>query len=220
MRVWLPAVSERTYAAVTVVLLHAAVGWALLQLEGVRKALREAGPAMLSFTVNTAAAPREHPVAPPRPKPVHRAVPPPVREAPPPAAAASEPLPEAPPLAPAPAGEMLSVPAAEPPAGHAAPVASLPVTPPDFGASYLRNPAPAYPLASRRLREQGRVLLRVYVTAQGEPEQVRVHESSGHARLDEAARDAVGRWRFVPAKQGTRALAAWVIVPVRFALEE
>jgi protein TonB len=47
-----------------------------------------------------------------------------------------------------------------------------------------------------------------------------VHESSGHARLDEAAREAVGRWRFVPAKQGTRALAAWVLVPVRFALEQ
>lgn len=214
--------SERAYAAITVVLLHAAVGWALLQLEGVRKALREAGPVMLSFTVSTSATTQAEPVEPPRPKLLRRAPPPPAREAPPAPviAAASEPVPDAQPPAPAPAGEIVSLPVREPPVERADPVASLPVTPPDFGASYLRNPAPAYPLASRRLREQGRVLLRVYVTAQGEAEQVLVHESSGHARLDEAAREAVGRWRFVPAKQGTRALAAWVLVPVRFALEQ
>lgn len=214
--------SERAYAAITVVLLHAAVGWALLQLEGVRKALREAGPVMLSFTVSRSATTRAEPVEPPRPKPVRRAPPPPAREAPPPPviAAASEPVPDAQPLAPAPAGEIVSLPVREPSVERADPVASLPVTPPDFGASYLQNPAPAYPLASRRLREQGRVLLRVHVSATGEPQQVLLHESSGHARLDEAARAAVERWRFVPAKQGTRALAAWVVVPVRFTLEE
>jgi protein TonB len=215
-------VTERAYAAIAVVLLHAAAGWALLQLEGVRKALREAAPVMLSFSVSTPAAPRAKPLEPPRPEPVRRASAPPAREAPPPPviAAASEPVPDAQPLAPAPSGEIVSLAAPESPVGRAEPVASLPVTPPDFGASYLRNPAPAYPLASRRLREQGRVLLRVYVTAAGEVQQVLLHESSGHARLDDAAREAVVRWRFVPAKQGTRALAAWVLVPVRFALEE
>lgn len=36
-----------------------------------------------------------------------------------------------------------------------------------FDADYLHNPIPAYPAFSLRLREEGRVLLKVWVTAQG-----------------------------------------------------
>ena len=38
-------------------------------------------------------------------------------------------------------------------------------------------------------------------------------------RLDQAALDAVRQWRFVPARQGEQAVAAWVLVPIQFALE-
>ena len=31
--------------------------------------------------------------------------------------------------------------------------------------------------------------------------------------------DTVKRWRFVPARQGDRAVAAWVLVPITFSLE-
>jgi len=92
------------------------------------------------------------------------------------------------------------------------------VAPPRFDADYLHNPAPAYPALSRRLGEEGRVLLRVYVHADGSAGQVEVRESSGYERLDRAAREAVARWRFVPARQGERPVAAWVLVPISFSL--
>lgn len=105
-----------------------------------------------------------------------------------------------------------------------APVRPAPEAPPAvvaarFDAAYLNNPAPAYPPLSRRMREEGKVMLRVQVTAEGLPAQVDLAESSGFARLDAAAREAVQRWRFVPAKQGGQPVAAAVIVPVVFKLE-
>jgi len=49
---------------------------------------------------------------------------------------------------------------------------------------------------------------------------VLVSRSSGHAELDAAALDVVKkRWRFVPAKQGDRAIVGWVIVPLEFELK-
>lgn len=88
-----------------------------------------------------------------------------------------------------------------------------------FDADYLHNPKPVYPPLSRRLGEEGKVLLKVSVTAQGTAEQVEVHKSSGFTRLDSAARDAVYRWRFVPARRGDEPVAASVLVPITFALE-
>lgn len=88
-----------------------------------------------------------------------------------------------------------------------------------FDADYLHNPKPVYPSASRRLGEQGKVLLRVYVSADGRAEKVEVKTSSGFQRLDQSAEDAVSRWRFVPAKRGDQAVAAWVQVPITFQLD-
>lgn len=94
-----------------------------------------------------------------------------------------------------------------------------PVTAPVFDASYLENPEPAYPALSRRLGEQGRVILRVLVNAGGTTDEVQLRASSGHGRLDEAARDTVRRWKFVPARNGAEPCAAWVLVPISFRLE-
>jgi protein TonB len=91
--------------------------------------------------------------------------------------------------------------------------------PPDFNAGYLNNPPPAYPSISRRSGEQGRVILRVLVSAAGNPEKVELRTSSTFSRLDEAALGAVRRWRFVPARQGDKPVAAWVLVPIIFTLE-
>ena len=88
-----------------------------------------------------------------------------------------------------------------------------------FDAAYLHNQKPVYPVASRRLGEEGRVLLRVRVSAHGQPLEVDVKQSSGFSRLDEAARAAVERWRFVPARQGTEAVEASVLVPLHFSLD-
>lgn len=108
------------------------------------------------------------------------------------------------------------------PAVAAAPVVaastSQEVAAPRFDADYLDNPAPLYPPLSRKLGEGGRVLLHVFVAADGQASKVDIRESSGFERLDRAARDAVQRWRFVPARQGDKAVAAWVLVPVSFSL--
>jgi protein TonB len=94
------------------------------------------------------------------------------------------------------------------------------VSPPKFHADFLHNPRPRYPLMSRKRHEEGEVLLRVRVDAQGRPESVELHTSSGHKRLDIAASSAVQEWRFVPARQGGLNVAAWVVVPIQFNLEK
>jgi protein TonB len=89
-----------------------------------------------------------------------------------------------------------------------------------FSASYLQNPAPRYPLAARRAGEQGTVTLKVLVSIEGLPRRVEIEKTSGSSRLDTAARDAVGRWRFNPARRGNAPIESWVLVPVVFRLEE
>ncbi len=92
------------------------------------------------------------------------------------------------------------------------------IIPPDFTAAYLDNPAPAYPPMSKRMREQGTVLLRVLVNPEGRADKVEIQTSSGSSRLDTAAQNTVQKWRFAPAKQGVQAIASWVIVPIDFQL--
>ena len=91
---------------------------------------------------------------------------------------------------------------------------------PRFDAGYLKNPGPAYPAASRRLREEGRVVLRVLVEADGRASEVTIKTSSGFPRLDQAAENAVRRWKFVPARQGDDAVRAAVLVPIVFNLRD
>ena len=96
--------------------------------------------------------------------------------------------------------------------------AAAAVIQPKFDADYLNNPKPSYPSISHRLGEEGVVMLRVYVSAQGTPDQIQLLKSSGFARLDQAAQEAVARWRFVPARQGKIAIAEWVDIPITFQL--
>ena len=97
--------------------------------------------------------------------------------------------------------------------------ASAAVTVARFDANYLHNPRPAYPPLSRRLGEEGKVLLRVRVSKEGLADAVNLEKSSNFERLDEAARAVVARWRFVPARRGDEAIEATVIVPIVFRLE-
>jgi protein TonB len=90
---------------------------------------------------------------------------------------------------------------------------------PSADADYLKNPPPAYPRASRRLGEQGTVIVRVFISSQGLPEKAEVRTSSGFARLDQAALEAVQRWRFVPGRRSGTPEAMWFNIPVRFVLE-
>ena len=77
---------------------------------------------------------------------------------------------------------------------------------------------PSYPSNVRRLGVEGTTKLRVHVTADGRVGDVVVETSAGHADLDQAAVDAVRRWRFEPARRGTEAVPMWVRLPVEFRL--
>lgn len=94
------------------------------------------------------------------------------------------------------------------------------VSQPRFDADYLRNPSPAYPLISRRMGEEGKVILRVQVSIQGTAESVEIRHSSGSMRLDESAQKTVRTWKFIPAQKGDIAVQSWVLVPIVFKLEQ
>ncbi len=96
---------------------------------------------------------------------------------------------------------------------------AAPTSLPHLNADYLDNPAPAYPAESRQAGEQGKVLLRVLVNANGNVDQITLRKSSGHARLDDAAMDTVKQWSFVPAQRASQAVSAWVVIPISFSLE-
>ncbi|MGE5469562.1 MAG: energy transducer TonB [Bacteroidota bacterium] len=122
-----------------------------------------------------------------------------------------------------PALAVAAVAAVEPARAPAAAVtasAPAPLVAARFDAAYLHNPEPRYPPLSRRLGEEGRVLLKVRVSTAGQPLAVELEKSSNFERLDEAARQVVQRWRFVPARRGDEAVEASVIVPLVFHLED
>ena len=106
-------------------------------------------------------------------------------------------------------------------AGEPAPAPTVPsLVAARFDAAYLNNPRPAYPAASRRLGEEGKVVLKVRVAADGRALAVDLEKSSNFERLDEAACQAVARWRFVPARRGDETVESSVLVPLVFRLDD
>jgi protein TonB len=83
---------------------------------------------------------------------------------------------------------------------------------------YVREPSPRYPPQSRRLREQGLVVLRVVIDERGAASSIEIETSSGHSRLDDAARDAVLRAAFRPYVEDGEPRRALVLIPIEFAL--
>ena len=93
------------------------------------------------------------------------------------------------------------------------------------------TPAPAAPQGStedsqskpdkvsKRMGEQGKVMLRVYINEQGQPEKIEIKQSSGFDRLDDAAINTVRQWKFVPGKRNGVPEAMWHIVPINFVLK-
>ncbi len=78
--------------------------------------------------------------------------------------------------------------------------------------------APDYPPAAIEAGVEGVVMLSVRVNERGRVESAEVVESI--PELDDAAVEAVLRWEFAPAMQGSVAVAAEIMLPVRFSLDE
>jgi protein TonB len=83
---------------------------------------------------------------------------------------------------------------------------------------YVREPVPRYPPQSRKLREQGLVVLRVLIDEKGAACSIEVETSSGHERLDHAAREAVSRAAFRPYVEDGFPRRAFVLIPIEFSL--
>lgn len=92
------------------------------------------------------------------------------------------------------------------------------VMPPRVDAYQHNNSAPKYPRLSKRLREEGTVLLELLISKEGTVNEVAIKESSGYPRLDRAAMKAVKRWRYTPAHQGNETIAYRYEQPVRFSM--
>ncbi|HEY0844747.1 MAG TPA: energy transducer TonB [Noviherbaspirillum sp.] len=81
------------------------------------------------------------------------------------------------------------------------------------------NRKPPYPRLSRSNEEQGTVVLRVLVKADGTAGTVEIKNSSGHPLLDESARSTVQTWRFSPATVDGKPVAEWYQVAIPFTLQ-
>lgn len=175
-------------------------------------------PVQVQLTESVSAA-QAVPPAPPEkvaaPKPAPREKP--ARTAPPVIALAAEQA-SAPPAFSVPA-PVAAPPVSQPATTHITASAQPVVTAARFNAAYLNNPEPKYPSLSRRLGEEGKVLLKVRVMPDGRAAAVDIEKSSNFDRLDEAARQGVANWRFVPAKRGDEAIEATVLVPIVFRLD-
>lgn len=150
----------------------------------------------------------------PRPRPVPQPQPQPV--------AAPKPMPLAPvvPVAPpAPPAPPEPIVAAAPPPAPPAPPAPPRIELPSSNADYLRNPPPPYPPMSKRLGEQGRVVVRAFIQLDGTASRAEVQRSSGFERLDQTAVQTVLRWRYVPGKRAGVPEAMWFNIPINFVLE-
>lgn len=80
------------------------------------------------------------------------------------------------------------------------------------------NRPPYYPEVARRNGWTGLCMVRVAVTEQGRAGSVSLARSSGHGILDQAALNAVRKWKFSPRMVRGHAVACTVEVPVNFSL--
>lgn len=109
-----------------------------------------------------------------------------------------------------------------PVAAVAAPAPPVPakIMLPSSDADYLSNPKPPYPPMSKRLSEQGKVIVRVLISAEGAPQKAELRQTSGYERLDQSALTTVMKWRYVPGKRDGVPEAMWFNVPITFQLEQ
>jgi protein TonB len=214
-----PVISRNVLIAGGVVLFHVAALWAL-QTGLLRRAIEVVVPAEIISELIEAPKPKIEPPAPPPAQSVRQQV----RKVAPAPAPLPLAIPYPVPAPNAPTGVIVAPPppisapvaiAAPPPSPPASPAVQLPST----DADYLQNPKPIYPPISKRMGEQGKVVVHVLIGADGSAQKAEIRQSSGFDRLDQAALATVQKWRYVPGKRNGVAEAMWFNVPINFVLE-
>lgn len=79
--------------------------------------------------------------------------------------------------------------------------------------------APDYPVLSRRLGEEGKLMLQVELDESGRISNTRIINSSGYSRLDNAALAAVKTWRCRPAVRDGHPVRAIALQPFNFVIQ-
>jgi TonB family protein len=89
-----------------------------------------------------------------------------------------------------------------------------------FSPAKIDGPKPHYPISSRRLREEGQVMVRLCIDSAGEVEKAHIQQSSGYPSLDHSALIALSKWRFsASSKSLDTSFEGCFRFPVRFTLE-
>lgn len=105
----------------------------------------------------------------------------------------------------------------QPDAGARSSLPTFTVRPDDFQRAGV-NWLPVYPESARANKLQGQVVITADIGPNGRPTRVVVARSSGHANLDEAARQAVLFWKFRPPQFNGQPVTATIDIPFDFKL--
>jgi protein TonB len=207
---------QRRVLVGAIVAAHVGALWAVMQVREVRDAVSQVAPVFASLIAPEK--PPEPAAPPPIPSPQRHVTPQRI------VTAAPSPAPApfvvaAPEVIEPPAPAQVAAPAPAPEPATAPQAAPEPKVIPASAVQYLEPPSPEYPSSSKRLRETGRVLVRVHIDEAGLTRDVQVARSSGHPILDDAAMTAVRKARFKPYTENGRPVAGWAFIPINFELE-
>lgn len=78
---------------------------------------------------------------------------------------------------------------------------------------------PEYPVSEIRQGHEGTVLLALQILPNGRVGSVRIDQSSGYAKLDDAAAKEARKWRMKPGSSDGAATPMWKKVPIKFQLK-
>jgi protein TonB len=196
-----------------ILILHILLIGALIQL---RTHVQRTQEAKLTVVNLTRPAPPPAAEAPPPPPSTPEIVaPPPIVQTPVPSVQTVQKTPDPVPV-PSPQRTVVATPTSTP--AVAAPAPPSLVQGGDLSAQMVAGKPPRYPIESRRKREQGTVVLTLTLGTDGAVDSIAVSQSSGFARLDDAARDAVRKWRWSPVIRNGQPMRVRGVVEIPFVL--
>lgn len=82
-----------------------------------------------------------------------------------------------------------------------------------------RRVQPEYPKRSLRMGHEGVVWLHVLISEDGQRQEIKLHQPSQYALLNQAAIKAVKKWTFDPNVVNGRAVQSWVEIPIEFKIQ-